>query len=206
MSIRQPAARFKCKILACIDSDGSSVISEIIVVAIGGQSARFVLHWGEMGARWGVNRTMAQIHALLFLSAEPLRADQIAEALSAARSNVSTSLRELHGWGLVRTVHVLGDRRDHFETSKDVWEMFQTILEQRKRREIDPTLECLRALRDSSDGEDEYARARIADMLSFFEDVDAVYADLSRVPRGALKAARVGGRLQTWLRSLGRGG
>src|SRR5216110_3206093 len=95
---------------------------------------KFVLHWGEMGARWGISRTVAQIHALLFLSPRPLTAEEIADTLSVARSNVSTSLRELQAWGLVRVVHILGDRRDHFQALKDVWEMFQLILDGRKRR------------------------------------------------------------------------
>src|SRR5437867_3235988 len=94
---------------------------------------RFILHWGEMGTRWGVNRTVAQIHALLYVSPRPLPAEEIAETLSVARSNVSTSLRELQSWGIVRVVHVMRDRRDHFESMKDVWEMFQVILGERKR-------------------------------------------------------------------------
>src|SRR5690348_16326152 len=104
---------------------------------------KFILHWGEMGTRWGINRTVAQVHALLYLSPRPVPADEIAATLSVARSNVSTSLRELQGWGIVRVVHVLGDRRDHFETSKDVWEIFRVVAEERKRREIDPTLRIL---------------------------------------------------------------
>src|SRR5205809_3362660 len=105
---------------------------------------KFVLHWGEMGTRWGINRTVAQIHALLFISSSPLNAEQIAETLGVARSNVSTSLKELQGWGIVKLVHVLGDKRDHFEWMKDVWELFRVVLDERKRREIDPTLVMLR--------------------------------------------------------------
>src|SRR4030088_3182712 len=105
---------------------------------------KFVLHWGELGTRWGLNRTVAQIHAVLYLAQEPLAADQIAALLSVARSNVSTSLRELQGWGVVRVVHVMGDRRDHFDTLHDVWEMFSIILDERKKREIDPTVAILR--------------------------------------------------------------
>src|SRR5919199_754648 len=105
---------------------------------------RFILHWGEMGARWGINRTVAQIHALLYLSQKPLDAEEIAETLGVARSNVSTSLKELLGWGIVRVVHVMGDRRDHFESLKDVWEMFRIIIDERKRREVDPTVAMLR--------------------------------------------------------------
>src|SRR2546422_9861211 len=105
---------------------------------------RFILHWGEMGTRWGINRTVAQIHALLFLSPKPLNAEEIAETLSVARSNVSNSLKELQGWGIVRIAHVMGDRRDHFESMKDVWEMFRIILDERKKRETDPALHRLR--------------------------------------------------------------
>src|SRR5438093_736062 len=109
---------------------------------------KFILHWGEMGTRWGINRTVAQVHALLFLSPRPVPADEISATLAVARSNVSTSLRELQGWRIVRVVHVLGDRRDHFESIKDVWEIFRIVSEERKRREIDPTLnvlaECVR--------------------------------------------------------------
>src|SRR5262249_11562874 len=109
---------------------------------------KFILHWGEMGTKWGINRTVAQVHALLYLAPKPLPADEISTTLSVARSNVSTSLRELQGWGIVRVVHVLGDRRDHFETLKDVWEIFRMVAEERKKREIDPTMrvlaECVR--------------------------------------------------------------
>src|SRR5580704_137068 len=105
---------------------------------------KFILHWGEMGARWGINRTVAQIHALLYLAPAPLHAEAIAETLGVARSNVSTSLKELQGWRIVKLVHVMGDKRDHFESMKDVWEMFRIVLDERKRREIDPTLALLR--------------------------------------------------------------
>ena len=97
---------------------------------------KFILHWGEMGTRWGINRTVAQVHALLFLSSQPMAAEEIARTLSVARSNVSTSLRELQGWRIVRSVSVFGDRRQHFESMKDLHEMFRVILEERKRRGI----------------------------------------------------------------------
>src|SRR5580765_8066953 len=105
---------------------------------------KFILHWGEMGTRWGINRTVAQIHALLFISPKPLNAEEIAETLDVARSNVSNSLRELQGWGIVKMVHVLGDKRDHFESMKEVWDMFRVVLDERKRREIDPTIAVLK--------------------------------------------------------------
>jgi DNA-binding transcriptional regulator GbsR (MarR family) len=104
---------------------------------------KFILHWGEMGTRWGINRTVAQIHALLFISKKPLSAEEIAATLEVARSNVSNSLRELQNWGIVRVVHILGDRRDHFESMKDVFEMFRVITRERKKREIDPTRQTL---------------------------------------------------------------
>src|ERR1035437_1780424 len=103
-----------------------------------------------MGSRWGVNRTVAQIHALLYLAGRPLDAEEIAETLGVARSNVSTSLKELQSWKLVRITHLMGDRRDHFETSTDVWELFRLIVEGRRQREIDPTITVLRECLDSS--------------------------------------------------------
>ncbi len=107
---------------------------------------RFVLHWGEMGSAWGVNRTVAQIHALLYFHGRPLNAEELAETLSVARSNVSTSLKELQSWNLIRVTHVLGDRRDYFETTADVWELLRTIVRERKHREFDPTVRMLAEL------------------------------------------------------------
>jgi DNA-binding transcriptional regulator GbsR (MarR family) len=150
---------------------------------------RYVLHWGEMGTRWGINRTVAQIHALLYLWPTPLAADEIAQTLSVARSNVSTSVRELESWGLVRPVHVLGDRREHYESLKDVCEMFRVIIEQRKRREIDPTLQLLRScLEELEDGKGEaYTRDRLREMAEFFESATAAYAEMARFSPSALK-------------------
>jgi DNA-binding transcriptional regulator GbsR (MarR family) len=151
---------------------------------------KFILHWGEMGTRWGINRTVAQIHALLYLAGEPLPADEIAETLGVARSNVSTSLRELQGWGIVRGVHLLGDRRDHFVTMADVWEMFRIILEERKRREIDPTLavlrECVEQARGNSLAETQ-TRDRLKAMLEFLEAMMSLYDEARRLPVGALR-------------------
>src|SRR5688500_7783256 len=113
--------------------------------ALGPAGRRFVLHWGEMGWRWGVNRTVAQLHALAFLLGRPMHAEEIADILQVARSNVSTSLRELENWKLVRVVHLTGDRRDHYETAKDPWELLRIIVRERKAREFDPTVEMLRA-------------------------------------------------------------
>ena len=151
---------------------------------------KFVLHWGEMGTKWGINRTVAQIHALLFLSPKPLPADEIAATLAVARSNVSTSLRELQGWGIVHLVHVLGDRRDHFETIKDVWEIFRTVSEERKRREIDPTLkvlaDCVQELKNAPAG-DAHTRERLESMLEFLTTMSGLFEEILRMPVGALK-------------------
>ena len=165
---------------------------------------RFVLHWGEMGARWGVNRTVAQVHALLYVSEQPLSAETIADTLEVARSNVSVSLRELQAWGLVRVVHQMGDRRDHFETTRDVWEMFQIILEGRKRREIDPTLLVLRELmaESSTAGLGAHAQARLGEMLAFFEMTTAWYEQVRKMPRSTLtRFIKMGGRVARLLES-----
>ncbi len=151
---------------------------------------KFILHWGEMGTRWGVNRTVAQVHALLYLSTRPLDAEEISQTLAVARSNVSTSLRELESWRIVKAVHLLGDRREHYESMKDVWEMFRVILDERKRREIDPTLEvlreCVSELEKSGSG-DASARERLLEMLGFFETMTSCYQDVRTLPVGALR-------------------
>lgn len=146
---------------------------------------KFILHWGEMGARWGVNRTVAQIHALLYVASEPLHAEDIATTLSVARSNVSNSLRELQAWRLAKVVHVLGDRRDHFTTFSDVWEMFFVVMQERKRREIDPTVallrECMADLDDPSE-DDKHTQKRLANLLEFSEKMTSAYEDIAQLP------------------------
>jgi DNA-binding transcriptional regulator GbsR (MarR family) len=151
---------------------------------------KFILHWGEMGSRWGINRTVAQVYALLYLSPEPLNAEDIAKTLSVARSNVSTSLRELQGWGIVKVAHVLGDRRDHFTATTDVWQTFQRILDERKRREVDPTLEVLHACvaeLDEKDSRDEYVRQHLLDLLDFFATMVSLYDEVRRLPSDRLR-------------------
>ena len=151
---------------------------------------KFILHWGEMGARWGINRTVAQIHALLYIAPQPLCAEEVAETLSIARSNVSTSLRELQGWHIVKIVHVLGDRRDHFESTKDVWEMFRTVLNERKRRECDPTLALLRecvAEGERGGAKEAHTHERLLAMQSFFETMLGWYEQMSRWPTGTVR-------------------
>jgi DNA-binding transcriptional regulator GbsR (MarR family) len=150
---------------------------------------KYVLHWGEMGTRWGTNRTVAQIQALLYLSPVPLLADQIVHAMSVARSNVSTSIRELQGFGLVRMTHVLGDRRDYFESLHDVWELFRVIIEQRKQRELNPTLSMLRTAADEVESEkdtDPVTKERIRNMLVFVETTSDWYEQISDIPTSTL--------------------
>ncbi|HEX6803821.1 MAG TPA: MarR family transcriptional regulator [Terriglobales bacterium] len=164
---------------------------------------KFILHWGEMGTRWGINRTVAQVHALLFLSPKPLHAEEIATTLSVARSNVSNSLRELQGWGIARVAHVLGDRRDHFESVKDVWEIFRIVAEERKRREIDPTLrvlqECVAEMKKAG-AANAYTRERLEDMLAFLTATSGLFDELVHMPSSALKGiARLRGKLRSLL-------
>jgi len=166
-------------------------------------SQKFILHWGEMGTRWGVNRTVAQIHALLYLSGKPLPADEIAETLAVARSNVSNSIRELQAWNLVKMVHVLGDRRDHFEVSTDIWELTRTIVRERKEREIAPTIDVLNELLNSPelmvDGLDR--AARIKEMLVMLESLSAWSDEMLRLDTETLtKVLKLGAKIQKLIR------
>jgi DNA-binding transcriptional regulator GbsR (MarR family) len=163
---------------------------------------RFVLHWGEMGTRWGVNRTVAQVHALLFLSHAPLHAERIAEVLQVARSNVSTSLKELQGLNLVRTVHLLGDRRDHFETSQDVWELMRTVVRERKAREFDPTIGVLAEfLADPAlAAETPEVRKRIADTHGLMTAMSSWGEQMLRLePATLMKVMKLGAKIQKLL-------
>ena len=150
---------------------------------------KYELHWGEMGTRWGTNRTVAQIQALLYLSPEPLHADQIVDLLSVARSNVSTSIRELQSYGLVRMTHILGDRRDYFESIHEVWDLFRVIIEQRKQRELNPTLAMLKdcvAEIDTEKETDPVTKQRIKNMLIFVESTSDWYEQISNIPTSTL--------------------
>ncbi len=165
---------------------------------------KFILHWGEMGQKWGINRSVAQVHALLYLSQRPLTAEEISDTLSLARSNVSTSIKELQGWGIVRLVPVMGDRRDHFESLSDVWEMFQIILDERKRREIDPTVRvlaaCLADARRERGKDASFAAERLASMLEFFETMSTWYGQIRRLPQGAvIRFVKMGRKVQKLL-------
>ena len=179
----RPAALDKHPLRALI-----SVVTEITDTT-GTALTRFVLHWGDLGGRWGVNRSIGQIHAMLYVAAKPLTAEEIADSLGIARSNVSTSLRELQGWGLVRRVPIQGERRDHFEAETDVWEIAARIIAGRKSREIDPALSTLRACVAEAEADpavDATARKRLRAMLDFTETMDGWYAQMLRVPRPKL--------------------
>ncbi len=159
----------------------------------------FILHWGEMGTRWGINRTVAQIHALLFIAENPLNAEHICETLGVARSNVSNSLKELQNWGIVKVVHLADDRRDHFESMKDVYEMFRVIAAERKRREIDPTLrvlrECVEEADDDKDAE-AFTKERIGQLLEFFEVATNFYDKANKMPtKSAVKAFKMSDKM-----------
>lgn len=144
----------------------------------------FVLHWGDMGSQWGVNRSVAQIHALLYLSERPLNADEIGEKLGIARSNISNSLKELVGWRLVRRVPVMGDRRDHFEAEVDLWQMLTRIAEGRKQREIDPAVAALERCRAEAEGDPtigKVARGRIEAMYDFVKTMETWHDEMIQV-------------------------
>lgn len=149
----------------------------------------FILHWGEMGTNWGVNRSVAQIHALLYLSDRPLHAEEISQTLKLARSNVSTALKELQSYGIVRRQHVAGDRRDHFVAETDLWELLMRISAERKRREVDPTIALLAQLKERiEDRKDvpEHVRHRIARMHEFISTLTSWYDQVRRLPKPTL--------------------
>jgi DNA-binding transcriptional regulator GbsR (MarR family) len=165
---------------------------------------KFILHWGEMGTKWGINKTVAQVHALLHISAKPLDAEEIADTLEVARSNVSTSLKELQGWGIVKVVHEMGERRDRFESIRDVWSLFQIIMDERKKREIDPTIAILKECVEESraDG-DELAHRRLSELTEFVETMASWYTQIRRLPAGGWKQmAKMGGAVA---RMFGKG-
>lgn len=169
----------------------------------------FILHWGEMGTRWGVNRTVAQVHALLYLAEEPLPAEEIADTLAVARSNVSTSLRELQNWKLVETEHRLGDRRDFFRTSHDVWQLFLTVVEQRMERELLPTVAVLRRLADEA-GRERRANAHVSERIgvlaAFLDDMVAWHGEMKRLPPATLRSLiRLGAGITKWLPGTRKG-
>ena len=165
-------------------------------------ASRFVLHWGEMGTRWGVNRTVAQIHALLFYLGRPMHAEEITDTLGVARSNVSTSLRELQGWKLIKLVHLPGDRRDHYETSTQVWELLRTVVRERQQREIAPTIAVLgELLADPSiSKEPAEAKLRVRETLELLQTLTAWSDEMLRLDTETLtKVLRMGARVKKLL-------
>ena len=169
---------------------------------------KFVLHWGEMGQAWGINRTMAQVHALLFVSPEALDAEDISRLLDVSRSNVSTSLRELITWGVVRRVHIIGDRRDRFEALKDVMETFRVIMAERKRREMDPTIalleHCVAEAKAGGSGDD-YTLEQLEKMLELVRMVTIWYSQIDRLSTPSLQRLFRGGAKLAKLFGFGGG-
>ena len=150
---------------------------------------KFILHWGEMGSQWGVNRTMSQIHALLYIVGKPMNAEEICDTLVVARSNVSTSIKELQNWGLVQKVSILGDRRDHFTTNTDVWELARIIVVERQKRELDPTVQFLQTLMESPEFEQENpeVQARINETQEFVSTLTSWSTEMLKLPTKTLK-------------------
>ncbi|RZF66414.1 MarR family transcriptional regulator [Sphingomonas populi] len=153
------------------------------------EAKAFILHWGEMGTQWGVSRSVAQVHALLYLSDRPIDAEAIVESLGLARSNVSTALKELQGYGIVRRVHVEGDRRDHFVAETDLWEMLMRIVQERKKREIDPTIALLGELAERLKGDTTapaQVRERVVRMHEFIGTLGTWYEQVRVLPKPTL--------------------
>lgn len=183
-----------------MNNDGSA--SEAI--ALSPIASRFVLHWGEMGTRWGVNRTVSQIHALLYLVGKPLNAEAIADTLQVARSNVSNSLKELQSWKLVSVTHLMGDKRDHFETSCDVWQLFRTVIKERKAREFDPTVTVLQSFMVDADfsSEEKSTRLRIQETLALMQALSSWGEEMLRLePQTLMKIMKLGAKIQALVRS-----
>jgi DNA-binding transcriptional regulator GbsR (MarR family) len=171
------------------------------------EAQAFILHWGEMGSQWGVNRSVGQIHALLYLCDRPVHAEEICDALVLARSNVSTGLKELQSYGIVRRTHVQGDRRDHFVAETDLWDMLMRIASERKRREIDPTIALLGQLSAQLEGRDDvpaHVRERIARMHEFIGTLSGWYDQVRVLPKPTLIALmKLGGKVARFV-GLGR--
>ncbi len=164
----------------------------------------FIVHWGEMGATWGVNRSVAQIHALLYLSQEPLHAEQISVLLGMARSNVSTSIKELLNWRLIDRTHVFGDRRDHYTGIKDNWDIVLRIAQGRKRREIDPTLHMLKNVASAPDyGQDTSTeqRKQISELIGFMETTTKWFDDIITIPQPKLvRLMKMGAKITKFIK------
>jgi DNA-binding transcriptional regulator GbsR (MarR family) len=169
---------------------------------------KFIVHWGEMGSRWGINRTIAQIHALLYISPDPLTAEEISETLGIARSTVSTGLHELQSWGVVKVIHLFGDRRDFFEVIGDVWEMFRVVLAERKRREIDPALDVLQdtvAELEQSNSCDQAVQEKVVEMLDVFETISHLYDQADKLSTATLVKIAKSGETVSRILNIGSG-
>jgi DNA-binding transcriptional regulator GbsR (MarR family) len=163
---------------------------------------KFILHFGEMGSRWGINRTVGQIYALLYVLAKPLNADEIAEHLQFSRSNVSMGLKELQSWRLVKLLHQPGDRREYFEPPKDIWDIFKALLEERRRREVEPTLSMLRdaLLETPATDADRVAQERMRDMYNLIELSSSWFDDVQRLsPETLTSLMKMGSTVKTLL-------
>ena len=163
---------------------------------------RFVLHFGEMGSRWGINRTVGQIYALLYVSAQPLNADEIGEALAFSRSNVSMGLKELQSWNLVRLIHRPNDRREYFQAPEDVWAIFRTLANERRKREVDPTLSMLREalMEQPATAEDIHAQERMKQMHQFIELMTTWLDDVQKMDSETLASLmQMGAKVQKLL-------
>jgi DNA-binding transcriptional regulator GbsR (MarR family) len=170
---------------------------------------KFIIHWGEMGSRWGINRAIAQIHALLYISPKPLTAKEISDTLGIARSTVSTGLRELQSWGIVKVIHMLGDRRDYFEVIGDVWEMFRAVINERKRREIDPALNVLRetvAELEQNGSKDLITQEKMTEMLEVFETIAQLYDQVDKLSTPTIVKIAKSGETISRILSIGSGG
>ena len=167
----------------------------------------FVSHFGEMGSRWGINRTVGQIYALIFVSPRPLNADDIGESLEFSRSNVSMGLKELQAWRLVRLRHLPGDRREYFEAPTDAWEIFRTLAEERRRREIEPTLSMLRnaLLEEATTEEDRIAQQRMKSMHDLIELMTTWFEDVQRMDQKTIaQLMKMGSKVQRLLEFTGK--
>ncbi len=158
-------------------------------------SRQFIAHFGEMGNRWGINRTVGQMYALLFISERPLNADEMADTLGFSRSNVSMGLKELQSWRLVKLRHMPGDRREYFEAPADVWEIFRALAEERRRREIEPTLSMLRTalLEQPATDSERHAQARMQAMHDLIDRLMTWFDDVQKLaPETAMQLMGMG--------------
>jgi len=172
-------------------------------IVISEQANQFILHWGEMGSRWGINRTVSQIHAFLYYVGKPANAEQISDTLQVARSNVSNSLKELQNWNLVNVTHMMGDRRDYFETSLDIWALFNTVITERKAREFDPTVKFLQSfIEDNKFNNDEKeAKKRVENMLELMQTLSTWGDEMLKLkPETLTKVMKYGAKIQKLVR------